>query len=167
MALRELLEEFDAYLDEDAAAMQFPEQLYRGDNRDLAAITAAGGFFPKKNGADAPTIWALLNHCAVNGYGGPFISATKNADIAREFGSNLYGIDAGMYVVAEENWTKLADYYRRLKASMDAGEGAVNERNKATGYMGNLLWPSLQYHEAQKEHLVINNIPIGKIHQIP
>lgn len=164
MALHELLEEFDVYLDEEVKTISFPSQLYRGDNRDWTAITAAGGFFPKKNGGDAPSIWALLNHCAVNGYGGPFISTTEDPDIAREFGGNLYGIDAGMDVVSEENWTKLEEYYKRFKDEMDTGLGDIGERNRTSNYMGNFLWPALQYHKAQREQLVIPNIPIGHIH---
>lgn len=162
MTLQELLDEYDTYLDEMAVTMQFDQQLYRGDNRDLAAITAAGGFFPKEHGSDAPTIEVLLKHCAINGYGGPFISTTEDMDIARGFGSNLYSIDEGMFVVAEENWTKLADYHKRFKAAMDEGQGTFIERNNVSQKM-ELLWPALQYHEAQKERLVINNIPIGNI----
>lgn len=157
MALQELLDEYDAYLDQEVVKQKFPQELYRGDNRDLAAIMTAGGFFPKKNGGDAPTIYSLLLHCAENGYGGPFISTTEDVDIAKEFGANLYKIDAEMLVVAEENWTKLTDYYDRFKAEMEVELNDTHARNRANGNMQK-LWSALQYHEKQKEWLVVNCI---------
>lgn len=162
MTLQELLNEFDGYLDQEVETTSSSSLLYRGDKRDLAEITAAGGFFPK-NGREDPSIYTLLNHCAENGYGGPFISTTENPDMARKFGSNLYQIDAGMLIVADETWTRLADYHRRFKEALDAGEGTTEKRNSAIYYMTR-IGTALQYNKAQGERLVINNIPIKHIH---
>lgn len=160
MALQDVITEFETYLNKNVKTTYFSLPLYRGDNRDLAAIKTAGGFLPKNNAKEKPVIRTLLYHCAENSYGGPFISTTEDKEVARSFGRNLYRINSGMIVVSKDNWTNLTDYHNLLEHEKNVCEADTDIEilNTASRHI-RLLNAAIQYNNAQSEQLVVNKIP--------
>ena len=166
MNLNELIAEYEKFLDQMAECEWEPKELFRGDNRTYEQIKSMKGFFPKANGRNRPVIRELIYHCTKNGYGGPFISTSRNKNTASGFGK-LYRINAGCQVVAQSNWERINSYYAQFEQALGNGRDdyAIEVINGA-GFCKRQLHAALQYHQAQDEVLVINHIPIQAIKEV-
>lgn len=167
-----LLDEYDDILNEFVPVIKSSTILYRGDQRDNNEIKQANGFFPKKNEGNPVDYYNVIQHCIINGYGGPFISITNNRNRAIEFakGSSktnkgfLYSIKSDIDIVdfslivsrLEQCLTDIELVIQSLeKGNPNINENLlfINEKNRYNRYEANLS-TAKNYHIAQEEELV-------------
>ena len=168
MTLEELNEHVEAFLATRIQAKAATETLYRGDKRELTEIAAKGGFTPKKNATEPQDIYNLIHHCTENGYGGPFISTSRNKEIAGKFKGtgHVYEISSGCQIVDDCNWSDIQIYYDKivevLKNSDATEQEKVRCKNSLERYKAS-FYTALEYNKKQEEVLVLGSIPINKI----
>lgn len=168
MTLKEHYEHVEEFLAMHIQAKVSTETLYRGDSRELAEIQAKGGFTPKNNGTEPQDIYNLIQHCTINGYGGPFISTSSDKGIAEEFKGNghVYAIAPGCQIVDDCNWVNIQIYYDRIVdalANSDENEAEYLRYKNLLEQRRASFYTALQYNANQKEVLVLGSIPIDKI----
>lgn len=176
-----LLDEYDNILSKNVPLIKSSTILYRGDQRNNDEIEQVGGFSPKKNQGEPLDYYNVIQHCIINGYGGPFISVTNDKDSAIEFakGSSktnkgfLYSIKDNINIVDFNSIiTKLKEclndidlVIQNLQITNPNIESDLDFINKKTMYnqYKAYIYTAEKYHKAQKEELVPYKIELTDI----
>lgn len=176
-----LLDEYYKLLEENAPLTKSSIILYRGDQRSGDEIKQAGGFTPKKNCNEPLDYYNVIQHCIINGYGGPFISVTNDKDSAIEFAKGSSKINKGFLYSIKDN-INIVDFksiITKLKECLNNIDSVIQELqknnpaiisdvsfvNKKTMYnqYKSDVDTAESYHIAQKEELVPYKIELTDI----
>lgn len=174
--IKKQYEKVDMFLDSSIKIEESAVMLYRGDKRDKKEIEKGGGFRPKNNGDKPADYFNLIMHCKENSYGGPFISTTTSADMARAFadknGKYVYQIKIGQRIVSEANWAEMENQKRILESCKEAfyklskDKQSTSEAMQLIGGINRIIEDisvAQEYHEKQQEVLVVNFISLDSI----
>lgn len=175
-----LSNEIDAELTKNVEIKTFGEGtvLYRGDKRtDIMERGFVAKGFVKSQGDQRQqndcTIGAVIDHCRTSTVPGIFISTTTDPEIAEGFAKkdekdkegNVYKIDGrGLEGI---DMRSLSGYFRtwidRINQELNGiSKDAMYERNALKGHKEDFE-TALKYSAAQKEVLILNEIPKDRI----
>lgn len=176
-----LLDEYDNILSKNVPLIKSSTILYRGDQRNNDEIEQVGGFSPKKNQGEPLDYYNVIQHCIINGYGGPFISVTNDKDSAIEFAKgssktnkgflysikdNINIVDFNSIITKLKEWLNDIDLViQNLQITNPNIESDLDFINKKTMYnqYKAYIYTAEKYHEAQKEELVPYKIELTDI----
>ena len=174
--LKRLLEAYDELLTTQVSLVTTSIKMYRGDTRSRDEITCSEGFFPKKNRDESTDYYNVIQHCIINGYGGPFISITSSKERAQEFASPkgyVYTIREGIQIIDFDSMVNHLDsHLKRIEAAIHNLETAnpqissqmdfISRKNQYVNYRKELN-AAQSYHKAQEEDLVPKKISLSDI----